>query len=121
MGIACRTEGIATDRADLAEPAIGLINPVLTVDDKGGSNGEMTVQQDLFVGIEFDNEIDDIPFFIDKENRGNKMLEISEPTPLDIAIVELVGGHWGCDDCHSSFSLRLGFSSWSTYSQLTNS
>ena len=50
MGIPPHTEGIPADWAHLAELAVGLINNMLTLDNKGVGGGEMSMQQDLFVG-----------------------------------------------------------------------
>jgi hypothetical protein len=50
----------------------------------------MPMEQDLFVGVEFDDEIDDIFFLIDKEDRGHEMLEVSEFTPLNITVVKAI-------------------------------
>jgi len=77
MGIPSRTEGMPADRAHLSRLAVGFINNMLPLDDKGVGGGEMPMQQDLFVGVEFDNEIDEVLFLIDKGDVNSSPSRIS--------------------------------------------
>src|SRR5215813_5814452 len=104
-----RTGGEPAGRAHLPDLAVGFVENMFAVEDEGVGEGEMPVQKDLFVGCEFDNEVGDVLLLIDGEYGDHEVFEVTELAPLDITVVEAVGGCQGCDGGrYGSFSLPLG-------------
>lgn len=109
MRVSCLARGIPTNWAHLSRLAVGFIDNMLTVNDKGVGEGEMAMQEDLLVRFKFDNEIGDVLGLIDREDEDHEVLEVTQRTPLHIAVIEAIGWCVGFNgSCHSSFSLLIG-------------
>lgn len=105
MCVSWLTRGIPPDWAHISDLTVGFIDNMLTVDDEGVGQGEMTMQEDLLARFKLDNEIGDVLGFIDRKDEDHEVLEITQRTPLHITVVEAVGWGLGFDSgCHSSFS-----------------
>jgi hypothetical protein len=74
MHVARRTRPIASDRANFLEPAIGFIEPMLALHDKGIVVHHVPMQDDFFVGVKFEQDIDNIIWFVYTQNRIVQML-----------------------------------------------
>jgi hypothetical protein len=68
-----------------------------SLDDECARLREMPVEDDLLVGFELDQEVDDPPLDIDIAHREQEVLELAERKPANVAIVER----------HSIVSLRF--------------
>src|SRR6266540_2636701 len=96
-----RAGGITADGAYLFECSSGFIETMLALDDQRVCERQMSVQKDLLVGFEFQNQIDELPFLVDVEHGKHKMLELSQFIPANIAIIEGVRRCLSSDDsCH---------------------
>src|SRR2546427_9228337 len=76
MRLAGRARGVTADGPDLLKRPIGLIEPMLALDDERVGQRQVSVQKDLLVGFEFENEIDELLFLIDVEHGEHEMFEL---------------------------------------------
>jgi trans-aconitate 2-methyltransferase len=79
---------IATDGADLLQRSGRFIEAVLALDHERMGEREVSVQNDLLVRIELDDEIDDLARFIDVIDGGHEILQITQRQPADVVVVE---------------------------------
>jgi hypothetical protein len=77
MRVSRWTGGISADWAHLSDLAIGFIDNMLAVNNEGVGKGEMAVQKDLLVRFEFDDEIGDVLFLIDREDGDHEVFEVT--------------------------------------------
>jgi hypothetical protein len=67
---------------------------MLSLHHKGIVMGQVAMQDDLLVRRKLEENIGDTVFFINMENRIVQVLEIAEPLPADVAVVERMHCHW---------------------------
>jgi hypothetical protein len=65
-------------RRPLGLPPRRLIDAVFALDYESTGEREMSVQDDLFVGIELDDEVDDLSRVVDVVDRGHEVLQITQ-------------------------------------------
>ena len=77
MRLAWLAGGVTAHGAHFLERAIGLIHSMFALDYQGIGQRQMSMENYLSVGIEFDNEIDDLTGNINVKNGKHKMLQVS--------------------------------------------
>src|SRR5919106_106430 len=101
MRVTGRAGGITAHGAHLLECPSGLIETMLALDDQRIGERQVSVEKDLLVGLEFENQIDELLLLIDVEHGKHEMLEIPKVVPPNIAIIEGVRRHLRSDgSCH---------------------
>ena len=88
MRFAGRAGSITADGANFFERAARFVETMLALDDQRVGESKMAVQNDHLVGLEFDNKIDDPLLPIDVEHGKDKMIEVAQFMPSEIAIIE---------------------------------
>jgi len=89
---------VGSDRAHFHQIAVGFIDAQFALQDQGSISRVMAVQHDPFIGLEFQQDIDDLGFRIDFANMVPGMVDAIEYVPFDIALIER-GGRHDCLPC----------------------
>src|SRR5262245_54484678 len=96
MRLARGARGVTAYGAYLLECPIGLIEPMLALDDQRVGKRQVAMQKDPLVGREFEQKIDELPGHIDIEHGQQEMLierrevraELAQSVPASMAIIE---------------------------------